>query len=39
MSNLTAEQLEAVWGDIARKRVATAYLHMPPLTLERAAAV
>lgn len=38
-ANLTAEQLEAVWGDIARKRVATAYLHMPPLTLDRAEAV
>lgn len=38
-ANLTAEQLEAVWSDIARKRVATAYLHMPPLTLDRAAAV
>ena len=32
-AKLTGEQLEAVWGDIARKRVATAYLHMPPLTI------
>lgn len=33
-ANLTVEQLEAVWGDITRKRVATAYLHMPPLTID-----
>ena len=37
-AKLTSEQLEAVWGDIARKRVATAYLHMEPLTIERATA-
>jgi NAD+ synthase len=33
-AGLTGEQLDAVWGDIARKRVATAYLHLSPLTLE-----
>jgi len=34
-AGLTAEQLDAVWADIERKRVATAYLHMPPLVIER----
>ena len=37
-AKLTSDQLEAVWGDIARKRVATAYLHMPPITIDRATA-
>jgi NAD+ synthase len=32
-AGLTAEQLEAVWGDIARKRVATQYLHLSPITI------
>ncbi|HZY67651.1 MAG TPA: NAD(+) synthase [Devosia sp.] len=32
-AGLTADQVDAVWADIARKRVATAYLHMPPLTI------
>ncbi len=35
-ANLTVEQLDAVWGDITRKRVATAYLHMSPLTIDAA---
>lgn len=30
-AGLSAQQLEAVWGDIERKRVATRYLHLPPL--------
>lgn len=34
-AQLTLEQLDAVWADIERKRVATAYLHMPPLTIDR----
>jgi NAD+ synthase len=34
-ANLTVDQLDAVWADIARKRLATAYLHMSPLTLDR----
>ena len=35
-AGLTAEQVEAVWADIARKRVATAYLHMPPVVVAAA---
>tara|TARA_R110002124_G_scaffold1797_11_gene11444 strand:+ start:5673 stop:6644 length:972 start_codon:yes stop_codon:yes gene_type:complete len=35
-AGLTSEQLDAVWADIERKRVATAYLHMAPLVIERA---
>ena len=34
-AGLTSEQLDAVWTDIERKRVATAYLHMAPLVMER----
>lgn len=30
-AGLTHAQLEAVWADIERKRVATRYLHLPPL--------
>ncbi|CAN7498005.1 NAD(+) synthase [Devosia sp. LjRoot3] len=30
-AGLTRAQLEAVWADIERKRVATRYLHQPPL--------
>lgn len=30
-AGLSAQQLEAVWADIERKRVATRYLHLPPL--------
>ena len=30
-AGLNAQQLEAVWADIERKRVATRYLHLPPL--------
>lgn len=30
-ARLTHAQLEAVWADIERKRVATRYLHLPPL--------
>lgn len=33
-ANLTLDQLDAVWADIARKRVATAYLHAPALVIE-----
>jgi NAD+ synthase len=32
-AKLSADQVDAVWADIARKRVATAYLHLPPITL------
>ncbi|MET3926712.1 NAD(+) synthase [Devosia sp. 2618] len=32
-AGLTLEQLDAVWNDIERKRVATAYLHMGPLVI------
>lgn len=32
-AGLSVEQVEAVWADIARKRVATAYLHMPPVVV------
>lgn len=33
-AGLTLEQLDAVWADIARKRVATRYLSLPPLLVE-----
>lgn len=32
-AKLSVDQVDAVWADIARKRVATAYLHLPPITL------
>lgn len=35
-AGLSVEQVEAVWADIARKRVATAYLHMPPVVVAAA---
>lgn len=34
-AGLTLKQLDAVWADIERKRVATAYLHLPPLIIDR----
>ncbi|WEJ33635.1 NAD(+) synthase [Devosia sp. SD17-2] len=33
-AGLTPEQVDAVWADIARKRVATRYLSLPPLLVE-----
>lgn len=33
-AGLTEAQLGAVWADIERKRVATRYLHLPPLLIE-----
>jgi len=33
-AGLTADQVDAVWADIARKRVATRYLSLPPLLVE-----
>jgi NAD+ synthase len=32
-AKLSVDQVDAVWADIARKRVATAYLHLSPITL------
>jgi NAD+ synthase len=32
-AGLTEAQLKAVWADIERKRVATRYLHLPPLLI------
>jgi NAD+ synthase len=34
-AGLTAEQVERVWRDIASKRRATAYLHEPPMLVEK----
>lgn len=33
-AGLTPDQVDAVWADIARKRVATRYLSLPPLLVE-----
>jgi NAD+ synthase len=33
-AGLTVDQVDAVWADIARKRVATRYLSLPPLLVE-----
>jgi NAD+ synthase len=38
-AGLTLDQLDAVWADIERKRVATAYLHLPPLLVETSMAL
>jgi NAD+ synthase len=35
-AGLSVAQVEAVWADIARKRVATAYLHMAPVLVAAA---
>lgn len=33
-SGLTLDQLAAIWADIERKRIATRYLHLPPLLVQ-----
>jgi NAD+ synthase len=34
-AGLTSEQVEKVWRDIASKRRTTAYLHEPPMLVEK----
>ncbi|WP_011582198.1 MULTISPECIES: NAD(+) synthase [Chelativorans] len=38
-ASLTEEQLQSVWADVAAKRKATRYLHLPPLLVDKVSEV